>query len=256
MPPRDVLRYGSADALAQSVAGRLATSIIQRQAAGERARILITGGSIATRALEAFAALPAVSGIDPTGLEVWWSDERFLPMGAASRNDSRARQLLSGALAVPERNLHSISGPPRARTAEDSACQYAASLQAAVKPEDHADVPAFDIALLSIGEDAHVASLFPEHPALRATTSVVAVHGAPKPPGERVSLTLRSLCAATELWLMASGPAKAGAVRMTLDESAGPLQVPAAGVFGRIRTLLLVDDAAAARLPADVGRRG
>jgi 6-phosphogluconolactonase len=246
----------SADALAQSVAGRLATSIIERQADGARARILLTGGSIATRALEAFAALPALSGIDASGVDMWWSDERFLPMGAEGRNDSRTREILGGRFPVPERNLHSIPGPPLAHSPEDSARQYAATLHAAVRPEDHADVPAFDIALLSIGEDGHVASLFPEHPALHGTTSVVAVHGAPKPPRERVSLALRSLCAATEIWLMASGRAKAPAVRMTLEESAGPLQVPAAGVFGRVRTLLLIDDEAAAQLPVNIGRPG
>ena len=111
-----------------------------------------------------------------------------------------------------------------------------------------------DILLLGIGPDAHVASLFPEQPALHDERSVAAVHGSPKPPPTRITLTLPSLNAARETWILASGAGKASAVRLALSDSAGPFQVPAAGVRGRERTLFLIDEDAASKLPRSMGR--
>ena len=65
-----------------------------------------------------------------------------------------------------------------------------------------------------------------------------------------------SVNAAREVWILASGAEKASAVRLALDPEAGAFQVPAAGARGRERTLFLVDDAAAGKLPADLGRPG
>ncbi len=122
-------------------------------------------------------------------------------------------------------------------------------LAAAARPENHGPVPAFDVLLLGVGPDTHVASLFPEHPAAReAERTVVGVHGAPKPPPTRVSLTFPAIRAAREVWLLAAGEDKAKAVAMALS-GAGELQAPAAGAYGRSRTLWLLDAAAASQLP-------
>src|SRR5690606_41454995 len=75
-------------------------------------------------------------------------------------------------------------------------------------------------------------------------------------PPTRVSLTLPAIRSAAEVWLLASGEAKAEAVRLALAPEAGPVQVPAAGARGRSRTLLLVDPAAAARLPGGLTAPG
>ena len=80
------------------------------------------------------------------------------------------------------------------------------------------------------------------------------VHGAPKPPPLRITLTFSSIRAAQQVWILAAGREKAAAVRLALTPGAGEFQVPAAGARGLQRTLILVDDAAAAELPADVGR--
>ncbi|CAB4937248.1 unannotated protein [freshwater metagenome] len=140
-------------------------------------------------------------------------------------------------------------------SAEESAEHYADHLRAHALPEDHAGTPRFDVVLLGIGPDAHVASLFPEHPAIHVTERpTTAVHGSPKPPPTRVTLTFPAINAASEVWVLASGAEKSTAVRLALDPSAGALQVPAAGVHGRDRTLFLVDEAAASKLPHDLGR--
>ena len=101
-------------------------------------------------------------------------------------------------------------------------------------------MPSFDLLLLGIGPEGHVASLFPGMPALYDDRPVVAVRGSPKPPPVRLTLTLPSICAAREVWMIAAGEEKAGAVQLALS-GAGPVQVPAAGARGRQRTLFLLD---------------
>ena len=82
----------------------------------------------------------------------------------------------------------------------------------------------------------------------------VGVHGCPKPPATRISLGFAALNAAREVWMIASGADKAGAVAMALSGT-GRVQVPAAGVRGRQTTLWLLDEAAASALPRDLRRR-
>jgi 6-phosphogluconolactonase len=101
--------------------------------------------------------------------------------------------------------------------------------------------------LLSVGEDGHVASVFPEHPAAYETRPVTAVRGSPKPPPVRVTLTLPAINTAEDVWLLAAGAEKAGAAGMALT-GAGPVQLPAAGVHGVERTVWLLDRAAAAEV--------
>ena len=106
----------------------------------------------------------------------------------------------------------------------------------------------FDICLLGMGPDGHVASLFPEHPSSSAEGRVIGVRSSPKPPPERISLTLEVINRSAEVWFCVTGADKAGAARLALS-GAGPIQVPAAGVQAQDRTLWLIDRAAAAELP-------
>jgi 6-phosphogluconolactonase len=76
----------------------------------------------------------------------------------------------------------------------------------------------FDVCLLSLGPDGHVASLFPEHPSSQAEGRAIAVRNSPKPPPERISLTLEVVNASTEVWLAATGSEKADAVALACRE--------------------------------------
>jgi 6-phosphogluconolactonase len=109
--------------------------------------------------------------------------------------------------------------------------------------------------MLGIGPEGHVASLFPGMPAVYDNRPVVAVRGSPKPPPTRISFTFPTIGAAREVWILASGAEKSGAIALALS-GAGPVQLPAAGARGRQRTLYLLDAAAAAKVPSDVGRPG
>ncbi len=243
--------------LAQAVAARLVTRLVDVQSARGTASVVLTGGGIGIDVLRALAAAPARDAVVWDALDVWWGDERYLPAGHPERNDTQARAALLDAVPLDPARVRPMPGPDAADVpdAEAAAERYAAELAAATTHEDHGPVPSFDVLLLGIGPDGHTASLFPGHPAVYEDHPVVAVHGAPKPPPTRLTLTFAAINAAREVWLVAAGAEKAGAVAMALS-GAGRVQVPAAGVRGRHRTLWLLDAAAAAQIPTGLGRIG
>ncbi|GAB3466153.1 6-phosphogluconolactonase [Streptomonospora sediminis] len=250
--------HSDSSLLAKATAARIVTRLVDAQAAQGSASIVLTGGGIGIAVLAELARAPARDAVDWRRLDVWWGDERFLPAGDPERNETQARSALLDHVGVDPDRVHAMPAADAADGAgpEQGAERYAAALARAARPEDHGPVPAFDVCLLGMGPDTHVASLFPEQPALyEQERSVVAVHGAPKPPPTRVSLTFSAICSAREVWVLASGEGKADAVRLALS-GAGPTQVPAAGARGRARTLFLLDSAAAARLPKEFAAPG
>ena len=253
MTGREILRHVDESDLARSVAGMLATRIADRQMQEDAVHVVLTGGGIGTAVLAELATDPVRDAVDWSRVHVWWGDERFEPTGTPERNETGARLALLDHVPIDPARVHVIPGPDTVSSPEAAADTYADDLRA--HAHAGAQVPDFAVVLLGIGPDAHVASMFPELPAARiddATTA--AVHGSPKPPPTRVTLTFPAINAAREVWVLASGEEKSDAIRLALDPSAGPWQVPAAGVHGVERTLFCVDEAAASRLPAEMGR--
>lgn len=248
----DVLRHASADVLAETVAGRTVTTLVERVAESGTAHLCVTGGGIGTAVLDALRHSPAVDSIDWPRVHVWWGDERFLPAGDPDRNETAARSALLDHVGIPRQNIHAMPSLGQVQDVDAGAWAYVQELAAHARPD--AAVPAMDILMLGIGPDGHVASLFPEMPALHDDRPVVGVHGSPKPPPLRMTMTLPTICAAQQVWILASGSAKADAVRLALTDSAGPLQIPAAGARGSVRTLFCLDEAAASALPPELGR--
>jgi 6-phosphogluconolactonase len=240
-----VVVHADAEVLAQAVAARLIVKIIDAQADRGWASIVLTGGRVAAAVHRAVVALPARDAVDWSHVDVWWGDERFLPAGHADRNETQAREALLGVLPLDPARIHVMppSDGPDGDDPEAAAARYAGELAAAARPGT-AVLPHFDVLMLGVGEDGHVASVFPEHPVAYETRPVSAVRGSPKPPPVRLTLTLPAINTAEEVWLVAAGPDKAAAVGMAVG-GAGPVQLPAAGVAGVERTLWLLDRAAA-----------
>ncbi|MFE5142247.1 6-phosphogluconolactonase [Streptomyces fagopyri] len=237
--------------MAQAAAARLITKVVDAQASRGYASVVLTGGRNGNGLLAALAAAPARDAIDWGRLDLWWGDERFLPAGDPERNDTQARAALLDSVPLDPARVHPMpaSDGPHGADADAAAEAYAAELAKDAGPENHGSVPAFDVLMLGVGPDTHVASLFPELPAVRETErTVVGVHGAPKPPPTRISLTLPAIRSAREVWLLAAGEDKAQAAAIALS-GAGEIQAPAAGAHGRSRTLWLLDAAAASQLP-------
>ncbi|MCN0178294.1 6-phosphogluconolactonase [Salinispora arenicola] len=250
MSEASVAVHADADLLAQAVAARLLVRLLDAQAGRGQASVVLTGGRIAAAVYRAVAALPAREAVDWSRVDVWWGDERFLPAGDPQRNATQAQAALLDTVPLDPARVHPMpaSDDPAGGDPEEAAARYAAELARAARPGTAA-LPHFDVLLLGIGEDGHVASVFPEHPVHYESRPVSAVRGSPKPPPIRTTLTLPTINTAEEVWLIASGADKARAVGMALA-GAGPVQLPAAGVQGLSRTLWLLDRAAAADLPA------
>ncbi|KJY26277.1 6-phosphogluconolactonase [Streptomyces katrae] len=254
MTTPQVVVHRDKELMAQAAAARLITKIVDAQAARGSASVVLTGGRNGNGLLAALAAAPARDAIDWSRIDLWWGDERYVPADDPERNHVQAREALLDAVPLDPARVHAMpaSDGPHGADVDSAAAAYAAELARAATPEDHGPVPQFDVLMLGVGPDTHVASLFPEHPAARETErTVVGVHGAPKPPPTRVSLTLPAIRAAREVWLLAAGEDedKAGAVAIALG-GAGGVQAPAAEAYGRSRTLWLLDRAAAAKLPS------
>jgi 6-phosphogluconolactonase len=239
----DVVVLASAELLAEAAAARLVTALVDAQAASGVAAVVLTGGRVGGAVLRAVRDSPARDAVDWGRVDVWWGDERWLPAGDPDRNDRQAQDALLSAVPVDPARVHAFPAAdgPFAGDPDRAAAAYAAEL---------AGPPRFDVLMLGVGEEGHVASIFPDSPAARDTgaVAVAAVYDCPKPPPTRLTLTFPTINSATEVWLMAAGAEKAGAIAQALGGADG-LAVPAAGVRGRSHTRWLLDAAAASKLP-------
>jgi 6-phosphogluconolactonase len=242
--PARVVVHPDAALLAEAVAARLVTRLLDAQARRGHAHLVLTGGGAGIAALAAVRSCRARDAVDWSALDVWWGDERFLPREHADRNALQARRALLDHVPIPPERVHEMPAL-HGRFGEDldaAAAGYAAVLAEHAAPGDGL-APPFDVLLLGVGPDGHVASLFPGDPALRSRDrSVVGVRNSPKPPPARVSLTLPVIRAARQVWLIAAGAEKAAAVGRALARDSA---LPAASARGRRRTLWLLDRAAA-----------
>ncbi|MGP4032657.1 6-phosphogluconolactonase [Pseudarthrobacter sp. 1C304] len=253
--------------LMAAIAARLITKLVDIQDRHGEATVVLTGGSMGIGSLKAVAESPASPAVDWSKVNFWWGDERFVAANDPERNAFQAREALLARIPADPARIHEPGSADDFDTPEEAAADYARRLGEAAaaehaadmsddRPENPAELPRFDIVLLGVGPDAHVASLFPEQAGIREKTlPVVGVRNSPKPPPLRVSLTLPAINTASEIWMVVAGDDKAGAVGLALA-GANPVQVPAAGPRGRKETLWLIDENAAARVPEQLVRKG
>ena len=235
------------DTLAAAVAARLITALVDALSRHDEAHVCLTGGRIGTSSLAAVAASPACNAIDWSRVHVWWSDERFLPTGDPERNETGARDALLDHVAIPLDHVHPMPQPqaPWGDDVDQAAGAYAVELAAHASGESPA--PTFDVLLLGVGPDGHVASLFPGLPQIDADGVTCAVVNSPKPPPVRISFTRAMINTSRQVWLIASGTEKAAAMAAALNTSV-PSDLPAALVHGTELTLALLDRDAASEL--------
>ncbi len=195
------------------------------------------GGSVAESFLPPLAAAAA---IDWPRVHVFWGDERAVSPDSPESNYGLARSL--GFLdRVDPAKVHRM--PADAPDLERAAGRYAEELATVLGTP-----PALDVALLGVGPDGHVCSLFPGHLLLGEERRwVAAVRDSPKPPPKRLTLTLPALRASELVVVAAVGEAKAAAIRDAVVNPASKLPV-ALATRGVRRALFLLDDAAASRL--------
>ena len=213
----ELFDFPNSTALAAEVARRWVDQAVLAAARNEPFRVALSGGRIARDFMAAVAAEARSRGLSPEAVDFFWGDERCVSPAHADSNYLLAEETLLKPLGVPPHRIHRIRGEAdpvvAARDAE-------AELRS-VCPLDAQGVPVLDLVLLGMGEDAHVASLFPGAPAevVESTACFLPVIG-PKPPPRRISLSYLAINAARTVWVLVSGAGKEAVLLQSLAPGA------------------------------------
>lgn len=240
--------FPSPEEVARMVAGELTQRLASVQAQGREPHLALTGGGIARRIYQAVAAStregaagsPAVA-VDWSRVQFWWGDERYVAADSSDRNDVMARSAFLDAVGADPKKVHPMPADDGSHADLESAAEaYGSELR-------QAGGERFDVVLLGLGPDGHVASLFPGQPQVHVEDRIaVGVTDSPKPPPQRISLTMPCLNRADEVWFVVSGEEKAEAVARTLAPEGTDSATPARGITASRRWFL--DVAAASRI--------
>ena len=246
MIARQITIHDDVSATAQAIAARLITSITDAVTARGVAHIVVTGGTLGIAALAAVAQNPAKASVNWSQVHFWWGEERFVAADSPDRNVLQAEELFAALdqLGLDRATVHAMGSTDEFETAEEAAVAYTALL--AAEASEGAASPVFDVLMLGMGPDSHVASFFPNH-TRSEELGAIAVHNSPKPPPHRVSLTMGTINTAREVWLIVAGADKAPALAAASHEI-NEVAVPASAVHGTEATRWIVDRAASTLL--------
>jgi 6-phosphogluconolactonase len=213
------------EALAERAAADLIGLLLRRADLSRNFGIALSGGRIAKTFYDALVRLS--KGRQPfDSVHFFWADERCVPPSDPENNYVTAREHLFQPLAIPEENIHRIRGEIdlafAVREAEAELCR--------LMPLSAAGQPVLDLVILGMGEDGHVASLFPAEDARLVEDDRVYRHVmAAKPPPSRITLGYQPILAAREVWALISGSGKAAAfARLQQGDQALPISRVAA----------------------------
>jgi 6-phosphogluconolactonase len=227
-----------AEAVAIRAAAEIARELDSAREQRGVAHLALSGGTTPARTYELLVeALPGWEEI-----EVWFADERCVEPDDKQSNYRMAAETLLGPAGLPPERVHRMEGE---LSPDEGAERYAKTLAERLPGGDRRPPtpPVLDVVVLGIGPDGHIASLFPGAPTLDAGEQAVClpVRDSPKPPPERITLSLAVLRAARRCTLLATGAGKADAVSAMLGE---PSRHVPASLLVRGRLTAIVDDAA------------
>ena len=231
----------------------LASTLCQR--VGSKARetiggtgkftLVLSGGSL----ISMLEGLKQEEGVDWTKVHVFWVDERLCDLTHEDSSAGAAKRVFLDALGLPEENHHVIDG---SLTVDQAARAYEGrmlQLSQEVLPRNEDNLPVMDLMLLGMGPDGHVASLFPNRKELAENPAqwILPVSQSPKPPSERITMTMDVINAAREVCLVACGSGKAEIVQRALEHQTLPGALPAQLVRPKQGRLIWALDADAAK---------
>ncbi|MCZ8379593.1 6-phosphogluconolactonase [Mycobacterium sp. CPCC 205372] len=239
-------KYADADALVAAAGDRLVIAITAAITARGVAHVSLTGGGTGVKLLKHVGVYG--EAVDWPNVHIYWGDERYVASDDDERNDKQAREALLDHVDIPAANVHAMAALDGEYGDDLDAAALAYEQVLAANAESGEPTPAFDVHLLGMGPEGHINSLFPDTAAVRETSRlVVGVTDSPKPPPQRITLTLPAVTRSREVWLVVSGAEKADAVAAAVN-GADPVDVPAAGAVGRDATVWLLDEDAASKL--------
>ena len=218
------------EAVGRAFLARLRTLIDEAGDTG-RINVAISGGAVTTSLLPSL--LPLVNQVDWSRVRVWLVDERYVPAGDEDRNDDQAWEGFFHAAA----GVEFVRMPTSDATApgEGSLDEATARLMGRAS---------FDIALIGMGPDGHICSLFPGRVNMDEASPILAIRNSPKPPPQRITVSMPVMRACGEVWLTTAGAAKADALERAFV-GASPLDLPVAGILAPTTRVYLDEPAAA-----------
>lgn len=179
--------------------------LLRKRDTGRAYGVALSGGRISKTFFAAVVEQSRAAALDWSNVHFFWADERCVPPDDPESNYRTAREELFLPLGLAEGQVHRVEGEQEGETAASSAEAEIRRVLAAVEGAQ----PVLDLIFLGIGEDGHVASLFPgEDPDLVDDPRVYRAVIGPKPPPRRVTLGYAAIAAAREVWILASGAGK------------------------------------------------
>ncbi len=230
MKPFELISFATPGELARAAAAAWVEEIKSANRAARAHCAALSGGRIAPIFFAATVEQAQVQNASFANVHFFWADERCVPPADPDSNFRLAREHLLAPLKVPERLIHRIRGEDFPKAAAQTAD---AELRRTV-PADRNGRPSLDLIFLGLGEDGHVASLFPGEPEAVISDGALyrAITHAPKPPPDRITLGYAALAAARQVWVLVSGAGKEAALR----ESLRPGSRTPLGRIGRARS--------------------
>ena len=236
----EIRRAFNAADVAHQAAREIIETLVEAVSRKGIANVALTGGTVGILTLRVLAEQPDLERLDLEKVHFWWGDERYVDSASIERNAVQAREAFFKRVVVPEVNIHEFPA-----TGNSSDLLNAKELfEAEVRKNFGSLTPKFDLVILGMGPDGHVASLFPRHETLAENQLIVAEPNSPKPPAERLSLSYSILNSAVKIVFVVSGLDKSDAVTSVhTDENC---ELPAAKINAIGETIWFVDQAAGA----------
>jgi 6-phosphogluconolactonase len=223
----DLTIYANQDELVREVSAQALQVIEDRLLTHGHFDLVLTGGTLGNAISAALVSTWNQAPDMYSGLHIWWSDERFV----ASDSEERNAFPLHGKLLNSNITVHETIAVDSGKSISDAVIDYQSALEEVV----------IDLNILGLGPDGHVASLFPGIADLDDERDIFAITDSPKPPSARISFTMNYINQGREVWIVAAGESKAGAVAKIIE---GDTSIPASYVSAVERTRLMLDQAA------------
>jgi len=235
MQSTEVHKAINASDVADQAANVFIDEVVELQAKQDLVHVALTGGTVGILTLKHLAQHPRLHEIKLEKLHVWFGDERYVAGESSDRNSNQAREALLSHISIPELNIHEFPSTDSGLAVSQAAAEFERTLL-----EWFDASPAMDLMLLGMGPDGHVASLFPGHS--YPDELIVFESNSPKPPAERISMSMRLINASKRIVFVVSGIDKAEAVEQVHKNS--ECDLPAAKVSAAGQTLWIIDEAA------------
>lgn len=228
-----VNRFPDSEAVALAAASDLFEFVQSKLKVQKRVDIAVTGGTVGIATLAAARDLP-FNDLNLENLHIWWGDERYVGAASDDRNSNQATKAWLRTLNIPAQNIHEFPNSDSGLSVTDAAIEFEGEF---IESKIH-----FDLMLMGMGPDGHIASLFPDRTDPTSGRVVVAEEDSPKPPPQRLTFTYEEINRSQEIWFTVAGSDKALAVSTVFGDS--PTSLPAGRVHGKEKTVWYIDQTA------------